>query len=385
MKPVTRRAFLSVGAAGATAGALASIPILSESYLAAEALDKAVGKTGDLEQSQIVKLSANENPYGPCPLAREAITRFTPLVSRYGDMAVGQLLERIAKLHDIPREWLVLGNGSSEVLRMAAGAFLKPGKTVVTGDPTYESPARYARVVGAEVKTVPLTDDLRHDVKAMAAAAAAARNTGLVYVCNPNNPTATVNTKDEIASLVAALPAGAVLLVDEAYYHFVDSPTFESALRLVQAGKPVVVSRTFSKIYGLAGLRIGYGIARPEFMEPMRRQMLHINNNVLGLQAALASLEDPDLVPRTRERNARARRIVTDWLDRQRIRYVASHANFLFFHTGKEVSGLIGAMYQKGVAVGRPFPPLTDWMRVTIGTEEEMRRFLNAYQEIHRG
>lgn len=379
MKRFSRRAFLSAGAAGGAA--LASLPVLSEGYLAARALEP----LGPSEQDQMAWLHANENPYGPCQLAREAITRFIPQASRYPYEPMRQLAERLARLHNVPGNMVVIGNGSSEVLRMAAGAFLKPGRTCMVPELTYESPTTYARVAGADVKTVPLIKDgFRHDARAMAAAAAAAGNTGLIYVCNPNNPTASITPKDDIAALVAALPSGAVLLVDEAYYHFADSSAYESALRYVLAGKDVVVSRTFSKIYGLAGLRIGYALGRADLIERMRRQALHINTNMLGLQAALASLEDADLVPRTREKNARARRIVTDWLDRQRMAYAPSQANFLFFHTGKPVFGQIAAMREKGIAVGRPFPPFTDWMRVSIGAEEDMRRFVRAYEEIYR-
>ncbi len=377
MKPISRRTFLSAGAAGVAGAAL---PVLSEGYLAAQAL----GPLSDRERAQMLWLHSNENPYGPCARAREAIERSTPQASRYPYEPHGRLLERLAGLHGVGGDMIVLGNGSSEVLRMAAQAFLKPGKTLVIAELTYESPSRYAQVVGAEVKPLPLTEDFRHDTKAMAAAAAEARETGLLYVCNPNNPTASVTPKEEMAALVAALPSGAVLLVDEAYFHFVESPAYESALRYVLAGKDVVVSRTFSKIYGLAGLRLGYAVARRDLAERLRRQAQHLNTNVLALEAALASMEDPDLVLRTRERNARARSVLTDWLDRQRIRYVPSSANFVFFYTGREVGGLIDAMRQRGIAVGRPFPPLTDWMRVTVGTEEEMHRFLSAYQEMDR-
>ncbi len=376
MDRISRRAFFSVGAAGA-AGAV-SIPLLSEGYLAAQSL----GRVSEAERSQLAWLNSNENPYGPCARAREAIERGTAAASRYPNDAHRQLAERLAKLHGVGEDMIVLGNGSSEVLRMAAGAFLKPGRTLVAPALTYESPARYALVCGAEVKTVPLTGDFRHDVKAMAAAAAG--ETGLIYACNPNNPTASITPKDDLAALVAAIPAGAALLVDEAYHHFVDSSAYESAIRYVQAGKDVVVSRTFSKIYGLAGLRIGYAVARRDLADRLRRQALHLNTNVLGLQAALASLDDADLVPQTRDRNARARAIVTGWLDQQSIRYAPSHANFLFFHTGREIGGLIGEMRRRGVVVGRPFPPMTEWMRLTVGTEDEMRRFLSAYKEVSR-
>ena len=379
MKPISRRALLSAGAVGAAG--VVSAPIWSEGFLAA----RAWGPVGDDERSRMVWLNSNENPYGPCVRAREAIERFAAQAGRYPYEPHGQLIERLAGLHGVSNDMIVLGNGSSEVLRMAAAAFLQPGKTLVLAEPTYEAPSSYARLAGAEVKKVPLTQDFRHDVKAMAAVAAAARETGLVYVCNPNNPTASLTPGEDVAALMVALPRGAVLLVDEAYYHFVDSPAYQSALRHVEAGKDVVVSRTFTKIYGLAGLRIGYAVARRDLAERLRRHAQHLNTNLLGLRAALASLEDSELVPRTRELNARARRVVSDWLDRQRIRYAPSSANFLFFHTGREIGELIGAMRQRGVAVGRPFPPLTEWMRLTVGTEEEMRRFLKAYQEVYRG
>ncbi len=377
MNSYSRRAFLSLGTAGAAAAGAACWPLLSEGQLAAEAL----GKAGPGE-SPLVWLNSNENPHGPCPLAREAIARSIPQGGRYPYQTARKMAERLAALHSVPASMIVVGNGSSEVLRMAVGAFLAPGKTLVVPEPTYESPGRYAQVAGAAVKTVPLTEDFRHDTKAMAAAAAAAKDTGLVYACNPNNPTASLTPKEDMAVLVAALPPGAVLLVDEAYYHFVDSPAYESALRYVLGGKNVIVSRSFSKIYGLAGMRVGYGIGRADLIERMRRHALHLNTNLLGLEAALASLDDRDLVARNRERNARARGLVSDWLDRNRIRYAPTHANFLFLHTGKDINRLGAALWERGIAVGRPFPPFTDWMRVSVGTEDEMQRFLKAYEEV---
>ena len=352
----------------------ASVPVIHEGLLAA----LAAGPVPETAPQPVVRLSSNENPYGPCQGAREAIARATPQACRYPYAGMSNLVERLARLHDLPPDMVVLGNGSSEILYMAAAAFLSPQKASVTAELTYEAPWDYAERLGAPVKKAPLTGkDFRHDTRKMAIEGA-----GLIYVCNPNNPTASLTPKQDLAALVAALPSGAVLLVDEAYYHFVEAPEYESALRYVAAGKDVVVARTFSKIYGLAGARIGYAVARKELAQRMRRQAMHNNMNALGLEAAMASLEDTELEARNRDRNAAARRLLTDWCDRNHTRYAPTHANFVFFHIGRRVEPVIDALRARGVLVGRPFPPFTDWMRVSVGTEEEMRRFLREYENL---
>jgi histidinol-phosphate aminotransferase len=208
----------------------------------------------------------------------------------------------------------------------------------------------------------------------------AAAKAGLFYVCNPNNPTASLTPKQEVDAMVAAMPAGSVALIDEAYCHFVDDPAFETAIKHVVAGKDVVVARTFSKIYGLAGYRVGYAVARRELAAALRRQILDNNLNMMGLEAALASLDVADLVPRTREKNQKSRQILLDWCGRHKMKYAPSHANFVFFHIGRPAPPVIQALRERGVAVGRPFPPLLDWMRVSVGTEEEMRSFIREYE-----
>ncbi len=352
----------------------ASLPVVHEGLLAA----LAAGAVPETAPQPVVRISANENPYGPCPVACEAIARITPECCRYPYAGMAKLTERLAKLHDVPREMVIIGNGSSEILHMAVAAYLSPQKTLVTAEPTYEACWDYAGRISAPVKKVPLLEkDFRHDTARMALAGA-----GLIYLCNPNNPTASLTPKQDVAALVAALPPGAVLMVDEAYCHFVDSPDFESALRYVTAGKNVVVTRTFSKIYGLAGARIGYAIAPKELAQQMRRQAMHNNMNALGLEAALASLEDRDLVPRNQARFLAARRILTDWCDRNHVRYSPTQANFIFFHIGRRVEPVIEALRARGIQVGRPFPPYTEWMRVSVGTEDELRRFLREYENL---
>lgn len=363
--PFSRRSFLASAAA---------IPVMHEGLLAA----MAAGPVPDTAPRPLVRLSANENPYGPCTGACEAVSRAAPQGARYPYDAIEKLTQRLAKLHGVPSEMIVLGNGSGEILRIAAGAFTGPGRALVTADPTYEAPGRYAQLMSAPVEKVALTaGDFRHDVAKMAVPKA-----GLIYVCNPNNPTASITPKREIAALVAAIPSGAMLLVDEAYCHFAQSPDFDSALGYVTAGKDVIVARTFSKVYGMAGLRIGYAVARKDVAQQMQRHVLGNNTNALGLEAALASLEDADLVPRNRDRINQTRRLITEWCDRNHVKYAPTQANFVFFHIGRPVGPVITAMRDRGVMVGRPFPPLTDWMRVSVGAPEEVRRFLSEYENL---
>jgi histidinol-phosphate aminotransferase len=229
------------------------------------------------------------------------------------------LTNRLANLHDVSPEMVTLGNGSGEILRMAAGAFLGGDRVLVAPHPTFEAIVNYALLFGvpqSQIKQIPVTADFRHDVAKMAVPKA-----GLIYVCNPNNPTSSVTPKKELDSLVANLPSGAVLLVDEAYYHFADSPEYESAMKHVHAGKDVFVVRTFSKVYGLAGLRVGYAVGRPELIDRLRRHAMDNNTNAMGLQAALTSIDDADQVSRNRDRNAATRRMVLEWLDRNKMKY----------------------------------------------------------------
>lgn len=351
----------------------AAVPILSEGVLS----EMAAGQAPAAAPAVWLRLSNNENPWGPCQGACDAVIKAAPKGSRYPQVQREQMQTRLAKLHDVDREMIVVGNGSGEILRMAVGAFASNQRNVVVADPTYEACGRYAAAIGVQAPKVPLTSDFRHDLRKMAATKA-----GLIYVCNPNNPTASLTPKQDIDAMVAAMPAGSVALIDEAYCHFVDDSSFESAEKHVKAGKDVVIARTFSKIYGLAGYRVGYAIARKELAVELRKQILDNNVNMMGLEAALASLDVADLVPRNREKNQKSRKVLLDWCDRNKMKYAPSHANFVFFHINRPVTPVIQALRARGVAVGRPFPPLTDWMRVSIGTDDEMRSFIREFEAL---
>src|SRR6059036_816183 len=219
------------------------------------------------EAGSIIRLSANENPYGPCPKALQAITESFGLACRYPDEHNNVLIDKLAKLNNVDRSEILLGDGSGEILKLCAETFTGPQKgKLVAADPTFEAILNNASANGAEVVKVPLTSSFAHDLSKMLAAAKA----GLIYVCNPNNPTASITPKDELRDFISKAPPETVLLVDEAYFHFADSPNYESVIPLVKDHPNLIVARTFSKIYGMAGLRCGYCVAQKQTLDQMR-------------------------------------------------------------------------------------------------------------------
>jgi len=364
---VSRRRFAS--ALGAALGATVVRPPIS----AAAAPPEPAG-------SAVVDLSSNENPYGPSPAALEAMTRSQAVASRYPDTAEQATIEAIARLHGVSPDRIVLGCGSSEVLRLCDAAFLGAGRTVVAAEPTFEAVLHYAKVTKAEPVIVPLTPDFRHDLPAMARACDA--RAGLVYVCNPNNPTGTIVTGEELLAFLAQVPAPTTVVVDEAYHHFVEAPAYRSAVEAIERFPNVVVARTFSKIYGMAGMRLGYAVASKANAEALRAQASWSNANVAVLAAAQACLADEGLVARQRERLNRTRRWLSSELARDGRRIIPSEANFLMIDVGTDVKPLVAAFEARGIRVGRRFAALPNWLRVTIGTPEETRAFLEALRAI---
>jgi len=365
---MSRRAFAG------TLGAAAGVAIL-DTPLARRAAEAA---TRRVRPSDAVILSSNENPYGPSAGALEAAAKSA--ANRYPDALEEEAREAIAKHHGVAAEQILLGCGSSEILQMADEAFSGLGKKVVTAEPTFEAVLAYAKVVRAEGLKVPLTRDFRHDLPAMAAACDA--STGLVYVCNPNNPTATIVTGDEMAAFAAKVPASATILVDEAYHHFVEDPRYRSSLDLIGKHPNVLVARTFSKIYGMAGLRLGYAVGAKETIAAMAPFASWSNTNAAVLAAAVASLADPDLVPRQRKLLNDTRKWLVSELTKQGRRTMPSEANFVMMDVGGDVAPVIQAFRAKKILVGRKFPSLPNWLRVTVGKRDEVAAFLAALPEI---
>ncbi|MFQ5927726.1 MAG: histidinol-phosphate transaminase, partial [Terriglobia bacterium] len=327
------------------------------------------------DPADLVLLNSNENPYGPSPAALDAMVAAHEIACRYPDYWAYELRERLAAFHGVQAEMVEVTCGSTEVLKVAAQAFAGPGQRLVIADPTFEAIAHYAETAGGEVVKVPLDAHYRHDLEAMAAAAR--QKPGLLYVCNPNNPTGTIVSRQALSRLLAPGSPETVVLVDEAYHHYVESPDYATALDAVLAGHPgVVVSRTFSKIYGMAGLRLGYAVAHKELIEKMRPHQVMESWNVMACVAAVASIEDTELVPRGRARNQQARNYLLEAMKQRGYSVLPSETNFVMIDLGQEVTPVIEAFREQGIAVGRRFPGLPQHLRVSMGKPEEMEKFM---------
>lgn len=353
----------------------------------------------------LVRLNSNENPYGPSPMALKAMTDAFGLAWRYPDEHADMLIEAIAKINGVKSDQVVIGDGSGEILKVCASAFTGPltsddqrvelarptrgpalefvpgrGK-LVAADPTFEAILNHARVNRAEVVKVPLTSTYAHDLRKMLAAS----NQGLIYICNPNNPTASITPKEEMRRFINQVPRQTIVLVDEAYYHYADSADYESVIPMIKDHPNLIVARTFSKIYGMAGLRCGYCIARPETIQRLRPHQTWDSVNIMALVAAIASLNDADHVSEGRRLNSQTKQFVLNEIDRLGYRHIPSQANFLMIDVKRPVRPLIDGLNQRGVQVGRVFPALPTHMRVTVGKQSEMESFLSAFREVMRG
>jgi histidinol-phosphate aminotransferase len=367
----TRRQFARSVGTGLGAAVLHSSPIGS-------ALARAALPPGRSED--VVQLDSNENPYGPSPKALEAMTKSQRVASRYPDASEDALVQVIAAHHKVKPEQVALGCGSGEILRVVDMAFTGPGTRVVAAEPTFEAVLHYCKLKGAEPLKVALTADYRHDLDRMLTACTEAVH--LVYVCNPNNPTGTIVGGKELKRFVAQVPKQTVILVDEAYHHFVEDPSYESAVPWVDENPNLIVARTFSKVFGLAGMRLGYAIGSAENVKAMRPHLTFSNANTAVIEAARVSLSDEEHVLAQRKLNADTRTWLCQELERDRRRVIPSHTNFVMIQTGRDVAGVIAELSRRGILVGRKFPSMGDWLRVTIGTQAETATFLRAYREV---
>ncbi|MFL6543679.1 MAG: aminotransferase class I/II-fold pyridoxal phosphate-dependent enzyme [Candidatus Udaeobacter sp.] len=368
---VSRRKFAQLLGAGAAA-ALVRPPLSFAKLTQPSATSSTAGGT-------IVRLSANENPYGPSPNALKAMTNSFGLSCRYPDEHNNVLIDKVAKLNGVDHERILLGDGSGEILKLCAETFTgKEHGTLIAADPTFEAILNNAKANGAEVIKVPLNSTFAHDLPKMHAAT----KSGLIYICNPNNPTASITPKDELRDFIAKTPRETMILVDEAYFHYADSPDYESVIPLVKEHPNLVVSRTFSKIYGMAGLRCGYCIAQKEAIDRMRSNQMWDSVNIMALAAASASLDDTDQVPNGQRLNSETKTFVISELQRMGHKTIPSQANFIMFDCKKPVVPLIKTLKERSVHVGRLFPALPNHMRLTIGKKSEMEIFLETFREL---
>jgi len=329
--------------------------------------------------ANVVRLSSNENPYGPSAAALKAMTDGFSLAWRYPDEYADMLADELARGHNVPLDQVLLGDGSGEILKLCSAAFTNRDKKLVIGNPTFEAIARHAGVANAEVVKIDLTSDYRHDLQKMLAASAGA---GLIYICNPNNPTASITPKNEMSEFLAKLSPTTIVLVDEAYHHYVESKDYESVIPLVKQYPNLIVARTFSKIYGMAGLRCGYCVTQRANIATMKTHQIWDSVNIMALVAALASLKDAEHVARGRKLNSEVKTSLCAELDQLGYRYIPSHANFMMIDLRREVRPVIDSLRTRGVEVGRLFPALPNFMRVTIGTDSQMKSFLTAFKAV---
>ncbi len=326
-----------------------------------------------------IRLSSNENPFGPSEKVRQAIIDSFDIACRYPYSYSNSLFEAIAKKEGVSTDHIVVTGGSTEGLRITGLTYGIGGGEVITADPTFKALLTYAEKFGAHIHRVPLDDAQTHNLEAMAQRITSA--TRLIFVCNPNNPTGTLLKADKLKDFCQSASKKAVVFCDEAYIDFVEDPGFESMVQLVRKGENVIVSKTFSKVYGLAGIRIGYLVARPDIAARLRGNLAAFTN-VLALRAAEAALNDDDFYQFSLAKNKEAKQRIYAVLDALNLEYVKSHTNFIFFKTGRDIRGLIADMRAQGVEIGRPFPPLTDWCRISTGTLEEVDLFGKALTRV---
>lgn len=367
---ISRRSFFRF-AAGASA--LAAFPIMSETHLA---WAQRARRSGDPNKG--IHIDSNENPMGPCDAARQAIIDIIPTGGRYYFNMEEEVVNLFAQQEGLDPKYLRLYAGSTDPLAYTVLAFTSPSNPLVTADPGYEAAEWSAAAVGASTLKVRLADPNgagAHDIRAMVAASP---NTGVIYICNPNNPTGTCTPREDIEFAVNHAPKNTIVLIDEAYIHFCDQPR---SLDFVKEGRNVIVLRTFSKIYGMAGLRMGFAIGRPDLM----KKLDYFGRNMLptpAMFATKASLLDTSLVPTRKAAIAATRTETIAWLRQQGYACTPSESNCFMLDARRPAKDVIAAMAAKEVYIGRPWPSCPTQVRVTIGTPEEMMGFRKAFTEV---
>lgn len=349
-----------------------ALRIVTEPMLASAARPKPLPLDG-------VVIDSNENPLGPYASAREAAISIVPQGGRYLYGLTDDLRQQIAQMEGVKTDYVAVQAGSTELLHHTVCAFTSPQRSYVTADPGYEGGLFAANAMGARVVKVPLTKSYAHDVKAMLAAGTDA---GLFYVCLPNNPTGTLTSHSDIEYLVENKPKGSIVLVDEAYIHFSDAT---SVVDLIKAGKDLILLRTFSKLYGMAGLRCGFALGRPDMLDKMYSYGGGNFMPITAIAAASASLKHPGLVPERKKINADIREEVFQWLDRNGYAYVHSQSNCFMLDTKRPAKEAIDAMAAQKVFIGRVWPAWPTYARITVGTGPEMEQFEAAFKKVMTG
>ncbi|MBZ5653355.1 MAG: aminotransferase class I/II-fold pyridoxal phosphate-dependent enzyme [Acidobacteriia bacterium] len=368
----SRRSFLRSLGVGTAAGvaahwSLGEVP-------AANAAEPATAKGSD----GFIHLDSNENAYGPSARVAQAIRSALGKVNRYPFRKYDEVTAQIARFHRVKPENVLFACGSTEILRVAACAFAGSGRQLIQAVPTYEAIAGYAKAVGSEVVSVPLNRSFAHDLEDMRARTNA--SAGLVYICNPNNPTSSLTPREEIEDFVKRSPATTRVLIDEAYHQYVvRTGTYASFIDKPLNDDRVIVTRTFSKVYGLAGLRLGYAVAAPTAIEEMRKFLTADSLNAIIAEVVGVALDDVAGVAESVKRNSDQRQEFLNSSNIRSLKPIDPHANFVMVDVQHPVEQVIEHFRQHNILIGRRFPILDTYMRVSLGTPAEMVAFWKAW------
>lgn len=387
--PVSRRDFLATVGAGTAAIGAAGAGILSLPIISARGREASAQGVADRKADRrmaarpgMIRVDSNENPMGPGRRVYETIRRHLEESNRYPVLAEDNLIEAIARKHGVTSDNVILGCGSGELLRAADHAFTRPDAAYVSADPTFEAAGAFAKFLGAPVKLVPVDSRLGLDLGAMVSAA---RGAGLVYLCNPNNPTATVHSKSDVVAFIESVnrtSPNTTVLVDEAYFEYVENAAFGTVIPLAVTNPRVVVLRTFSKVHGLAGLRAGYAVGRPEVVAKMRSWTLGSNISQLTLVAAAVALEDSANIAAEVRRNREVKAFTRKFFSDAGFSMSAGDANFMMVDVRRSAAEFKSQAVRKGVAVGRAFAALPNHSRISFGTMPEMRKAAAVFREL---
>ncbi|MBJ90787.1 MAG: hypothetical protein CMO98_13115 [Woeseia sp.] len=379
MSNLTRRQILLGGSAVAAASLIPAVPktpLTPQMRMMAQAVATDISRP-----DYIIRLSSNENPYGPSRVALQAIDANMHRTNRYNMQGERSLAEVIARINGLTSDHLMIGSGSGEILNIAGMLAGMSGGSVVCIDPTFQALLRYAHSAGAEIIRVPVNEAMAADLDGMRRAIRP--DTNLVYLVNPNNPIPNIINGKEMRDFVLEMSESRLVFVDEAYHEYVEDPNYSSMLELVANGhKNIVVARTASKIHGLAGLRIGFGYAHPDLIKDMQWRKTG-DTTVLSIEAAMASYQDDEFQNFSRRKNRESRAIVEDMCERYSLRYIKSNTNFSLIETGIENQQFQSTMLKHGIATGRDFPPINKtWSRISMSKPEEMEYFVQIYARL---
>ena len=385
--PLSRRNLLrNIGAGaifGAAAPALRGFPLAPamEAALWGNSAPARPARAAGSVLVEPVLLYRNENPYGPSEKVLAVLRESAASGNRYPRTEYDTLLDKLAALHQVKREQIVLGCGSGEILCMAAMTFLKPGKKLVEAAPTFPALGKLAQTAGIEVADVPLNKRYEHDLPAMLDRVSS--STGLVYIVNPNNPTGTLTPRKDLEAFIAKLPAGVPVLIDEAYHHFVaPAADYQSFLDRPIGDPRVIVARTFSKIFGLAGMRIGYAVAAPETAKRLAAGFPGWSVSVVSARAASAALDDVDYVRLGIQRNAADRQEFLSQANARSLHPIDSQTNFVMMNPQRPPDDVIDHLKKRNILIGPKYPALDKYVRVSLGLPGEMKIFWDAWDQL---